>query len=112
MIPDVKRRCRLLSIAASVSRFVDHVIVIGHGRLLRDEAISDFIAADAHHRVVVRSPQLDELAHVLTAAGANVAVGADSSIAVTEMDSSRIGDLAAAHGLTLHELATQQASLK
>ena len=38
--------------------------------------------------------------------------GIDQSIEVAGLDSPAIGDLAAANGLTLHELATQHASLE
>ncbi|MDQ2848092.1 MAG: ATP-binding cassette domain-containing protein [Actinomycetota bacterium] len=90
----------------------DHVIVVGHGHLLRDEAVSDFIEGDAHHHVLVRCLQLDDLTVALTRAGAVVTPGIENSIDVTGMDSSGIGELAASHGFILHELATQQASLE
>jgi ABC-2 type transport system ATP-binding protein len=90
----------------------NHLIVIGQGKLLRDEGVSEFVEANSEHWVLVRSPQLDELTLELEAAGAKVKTGADSSIEVAGLDSRQIGDLAAAHGLTLHELATQHASLE
>ena len=45
-------------------------------------------------------------------AGARVRPGTDDSIEVTGMDARAIGELAAAGGLTLYELATQHASLE
>src|SRR6195952_3326965 len=45
----------------------DHVIVVGQGRLLRDQSMAEFIA-DASTKVVkVRSPQADRLAVILAA---------------------------------------------
>jgi ABC-2 type transport system ATP-binding protein len=90
----------------------DHLIVIGRGRLLRDEGVSDFVESSSQRWVLVRSPQLNELSTLLKAAGAQVRVGTEESIEVTGPDSSAIGDLAAANGLTLHELATQRPSLE
>jgi ABC-2 type transport system ATP-binding protein len=90
----------------------DHLIVIGQGKLLRDQGMSKFIESSAEHWVLVRSPQLIELSSQLTAAGASVRPGPEGSIEVAGIDSSGIGDLASAQGLTLHELATQRASLE
>jgi ABC-2 type transport system ATP-binding protein len=90
----------------------DHLIVIGQGRLLRDEGMNEFVEASARHSVVVRAPQLTKLTHALTEAGAHVELGTEDSIEVTGLDSSAIGELAAARGLVLHELATQRASLE
>jgi ABC-2 type transport system ATP-binding protein len=90
----------------------DHLIVIGQGKLLRDEGINSFIESSSEHWVLVRSPQLAELSTQLEAAGATVKPGPEGSIEVAGLDSSAIGDLAAAGGLTLHELATHRASLE
>ena len=90
----------------------DHVIVIGQGKLLRDEGVSEFVDANSEHWVLVRSPQLDELSDQLIKAGARVKPGPEESIEVAGLDARSIGDLAAAKGLTLHELATQRASLE
>ena len=90
----------------------DHLIVIGHGKLLRDEGMTEFVESRSQHWVVVRSPQLNELATRLEAAGAKVKPGVEDSIEVAGIDSNGIGDLASANGLTLHELATQRVSLE
>ncbi len=90
----------------------DHVIVIGRGKLLRDEGMADFIESSTERWVLVRSPQLGELSAALSAAGARVKHGTDHSVEVAGLDAAAIGDLAAAHGVTLHELATQGASLE
>jgi ABC-2 type transport system ATP-binding protein len=90
----------------------DHLIVIGQGKLLRDEGMTEFISSTSEHWVLVRSPQLSELSSQLEAAGATVKPGTEGSIEVAGIDSRGIGDLASAHGFTLHELATQQGSLE
>lgn len=90
----------------------DHLIVIGQGKLLRDEGVNAFVESNSEHCVLVRSPQLDQLSVALVGAGAQVKAGTEDSIEVSGLDSRAIGDLAAAKGLVLHELATQRASLE
>ncbi len=90
----------------------NHLIVIGQGKLLRDEGVSEFVESNSEHWVLVRSSDLDALTSVLKEAGAQVEPGADESIRVAGLDSRAIGELAATKGLTLHELATQHASLE
>jgi ABC-2 type transport system ATP-binding protein len=90
----------------------DHLIVIGKGKLLRDEGVTEFIDSSSQQWVRVRSPQLEQLQARLTNAGARVRAGAESSIEVAGMPSDAIGELAAANGLVLHELSPQRASLE
>jgi ABC-2 type transport system ATP-binding protein len=90
----------------------DHLIVIGQGKLLRDQGMIEFVESSSQHWVLVRSPQLIELSSQLEAAGATVKSGPEDSIEVSGIDCNGIGDLASAHGLTLHQLATQRASLE
>jgi ABC-2 type transport system ATP-binding protein len=90
----------------------DHLLVIGQGKLLRDEGVTEFVDASAQHWVLVRSPQLDQLTRELTAVGAHVRPSTEDGIEVSGLDSSAIGDLASSRGLILHELATQRASLE
>ena len=58
----------------------DHVVVIGRGRLIADEPITQFISGSSQVEVLVRSPQAQRLRGLLVAAGAEVraaAVGAE-----------------------------------
>jgi len=90
----------------------DHLIVIGKGKLLRDEGVNAFMESNAEHWVLVRSPQLAELVAAAKGAGAQVRPGTEGSMEISGLDSRAIGDLAAANHITLHELATQRASLE
>ena len=87
-----------------------HLIVIGRGRLVADDTMDDIIAG-AESSVLVRSPHAAQLRELLAGQGGTVH-GIDGSLSVTGMDAMRIGDLAAAHRITLHELAPQRASLE
>ena len=90
----------------------DHLIIIGRGRLLADTPADQFIEASARHDVLVRSPRAAELAGLLTASGATVTTESDGALAVTGLDAPAIGDLAAKHGIAVHELAPRRASLE
>jgi ABC-2 type transport system ATP-binding protein len=90
----------------------DHLIVIGRGRLIRDEGVNDFVASSSRQSVTVRSPQVVELTDRLQAAGATVRPLTDGFVEVLGLDAAAIGELAAANGLVLHELTPQKASLE
>jgi ABC-2 type transport system ATP-binding protein len=90
----------------------DHLIVIGRGKLIRDESVNEFIESSSRRTVTVRSPQAVDLSARLRAAGASVEPGTDGDLAVSGLEADRIGELAAANGIVLHELTPQKASLE
>ena len=89
----------------------DHVIVVGKGRLLRDQSMAAFIADAATNVVRVRSPQAAQLGQLLMADDVIVRSDADG-IEVEGLSSDQIGIAAASAHITLYELATQSASLE
>jgi ABC-2 type transport system ATP-binding protein len=89
----------------------DHLIIIGRGRLLADTATGQFVSG-TRRDVLVLSPRAGELATLLTTSGAAVRPQDDGGIAVTGLDAPAIGDLAAAHGIAVHELVPRHASLE
>jgi ABC-2 type transport system ATP-binding protein len=97
---------------SEMAQTADHVIVIGQGRVLRDEPIDQFIAEGSAKVVKVRSPKLEQLMAILQANGARVHFSAEGTIEVDDMISDEIGKLAFDHGIALFELATQEASLE
>jgi ABC-2 type transport system ATP-binding protein len=88
------------------------LVVIGRGRLIADTTVDDFINSNTEATVLVRSPEADRLAGVLTSIGASVVNGDDGALLVTKALSSRIGDAAHDAGIAVHELTPQQASLE
>jgi ABC-2 type transport system ATP-binding protein len=88
-----------------------HLIVIGRGKLIVDDSI-DNILAGGGSSVRVRSPQPDDLTRILINEGGTIHGDGDGALTVTGLDAVRIGDLAAQHAITLHELAPQRASLE
>ncbi len=90
----------------------DHVVVIGRGKLIRDESINEFINSSSRGSVRVVSPEVEQLARLLTQAGATLTGGSDGALDVYGLESARIGELAAANGIVLHELTPHRASLE
>ena len=90
----------------------DHVIVIGRGRLIRDESMTAFVNSSSRTSVIVRSPQPERLSEAVRDAGASVVSDNTGALVVTGLDAAAIGELAAAGGMVLHELAPQRASLE
>ncbi|MCV7192579.1 ABC transporter ATP-binding protein [Mycolicibacterium brumae] len=89
----------------------DQLLVIGRGRLVAATSVADFTAGASASAVRVRSPQRAELRDVLTHAGHTVSDDGDALI-VADTGPETVGELAAAHGLTLHELTARRASLE
>jgi ABC-2 type transport system ATP-binding protein len=89
----------------------DHLIVIGRGRLLADLPTREFIDASSGNSVRVRSPQIERLAELLR--GRQVRTSdVDGYLQVEGVTPAEVGELAAANGVTVHELFTQRASLE
>lgn len=88
------------------------LVVIGRGQLIADTTVSDFISSNTEVTVLVRSPGAVQLADALRAAGAAVQGTDDGGLLVTGWDAARIGDVAHAAGIAVHELSPQQASLE
>jgi len=90
----------------------DHLIIVGRGKVLADCSTAEFIAQASPAVVRVRSPHATRLRELL--AGEGVRIGSDEP-GVLEIDgltTETIGERAAAHGLTLHELSSRHASLE
>lgn len=90
----------------------DTVVVIGKGRLIAEAPIAEFVAQGSGQHVRVRSPQVAQLTELLAAAGGRIVQAEGGAFEVTGLAAPAIGDLAAAHGVALHELTPQSASLE
>jgi ABC-2 type transport system ATP-binding protein len=90
----------------------DHVIVVGRGRLIADASVADIVAQSASGHVLVRTPDPDRLDGLIRAAGGSLSARDDGAIEVSGVDCARIGELAARHAITLHELSPHHASLE
>ncbi|MEV6238087.1 ATP-binding cassette domain-containing protein [Lentzea sp. NPDC051838] len=91
----------------------DKVVVIGKGSLIADTDTATFIANTIGHHVRVETASPEQLAGVLRDAGGVVeAVGASETLDVKGLPRREIGELAAAHGITLYGLADRETSLE
>ena len=90
----------------------DHLIVIGRGRMIRDESTAEFIASASAQSVHVRSPQADQLRRLLLGPGVTVSSVEAGVLDVSGLVSDEIGRRAAEARLTLYELTPVQASLE
>jgi ABC-2 type transport system ATP-binding protein len=91
----------------------DHLIVVGRGRLIADTTVEEVVrSASADAAVRVRTPQASALRDALAGPGVTVESEAAGLLEVHGVTSERIGEVAAAHNIVLHELTPQQASLE
>ncbi|MFJ4091784.1 ABC transporter ATP-binding protein [Kitasatospora sp. NPDC089913] len=95
---------------AELAVTADHVLVIGRGRLLADRPI-DELANRTRLEVRMRCPRIDEFARILANVGGAVS-GISADTLVSGLSAERIGDLAAAHGIAVHELTPTRTTLE
>jgi ABC-2 type transport system ATP-binding protein len=90
----------------------EHLVVIGRGRLLADTTVERFIADNSKSYVRIATPEPARLREVLTGEGIQVTDTDDGALAAHGADPARVGELAAAHGVVVHEIARRSASLE
>jgi len=90
----------------------DHLIVIGRGKLIADTSVDELVRSASGNVVLVRSPQAEELRSRVVADGVAVVSNAPGLLEIHGLSSARIGEVAAANGIVLHELTPQQVSLE
>jgi ABC-2 type transport system ATP-binding protein len=90
----------------------DHVIVVGRGRLIADLSTAELVSTASGSLVRVRSPEAARLRDLLTAPGVTVSSHAEGELLVRGASPERVGDVARAHGIAVHELVLQSATLE
>jgi ABC-2 type transport system ATP-binding protein len=98
-------------VLAEVAQTVDGVLIINHGRLVLASPLAELIAR-AGGAVRVRSGDSERLAMALRAEALQVTTGADHALLVGGASSERIGDIAFAAGVAVHELVNDQGVLE
>ncbi|MEO6471473.1 MAG: ATP-binding cassette domain-containing protein [Aeromicrobium sp.] len=96
---------------SEMALMADHLIVIGRGKVLADAPINVFMAEHASSYVRVKSPDRGAVAALLNRSGVEVTRFEDE-LRVQGINAASIGDLAADHGLRLHELTLVRSSLE
>ena len=97
---------------SEMAQTADHLIVIGRGRILTSGPVDEVIASVTSDVVRVTSPAAASLARALQGAGIAVDLKDAATLTTTEAPAARIGEIAAANGVVLHELTTIRASLE
>ncbi len=98
---------------SEMSITADDIIVIGRGRILTSGTVQEVIASSTGSTVAVETPQASELVRLLQGeADSTVTSTGPSQLTVAGLDAPRIGEVAAANGIVLHQLTTQSASLE
>jgi ABC-2 type transport system ATP-binding protein len=90
----------------------DHLIVVGRGRVIANTTTAEFLQQASGNVVLVRSPQADELRGHIVDADVTVVAVEPGLIEVHGLTAQQIGEAASQHGIVLHELTPQQASLE
>jgi ABC-2 type transport system ATP-binding protein len=98
-------------VLAEVAQLADRVVIIHRGRLVSHTSLAE-IMDRAEGGVRVRSPQAERLQGVLAAAGVPAARSSPGLLTVRDTPMERVGELAAANGIVLHELSAESASLE
>jgi ABC-2 type transport system ATP-binding protein len=96
-------------VLAEVQQLADDVVIIHRGRLVAQRSVAE-LTARAAAATRVRSPDALRLREALTRQG--FATNGDGEAFTTTAPPARVGELAAAGGHVLHELAPDSASLE
>jgi ABC-2 type transport system ATP-binding protein len=101
---------------SELGQVVDDLVVIGKGRLLALGSQHDVLGTGGPDAVTVVSPDAARLADLIRGRGATVehdtATDDSSRLEVAGLDAVAVGELAAAHGIVLHELTPREPSLE
>lgn len=96
-------------VLAEVAQTVDQVVIIHRGRLVQQGPIAEILAG-AEGATRVRSPEGPRLAELLAARGFSVTEAQDALL--VDAPPERVGEVAAANGVVLHELSVDRATLE
>ena len=97
-------------VLAEIAQLADEAVIIHRARLVAHEPLSALTARTAGG-TIVRSPEADRLRERLGAAGIEAAAAGDGELRAAAPPE-RVGELAAAEGIVLHELRGESASLE
>ena len=97
-------------VLAEVAQTVDDVVIIHRGRLVRQATIAE-VEAMAARATLVRSPDAPRLVSLLVGEGVEATAAGEDRI-TAHAPTERVGEIAAAHGVVLHELTAERASLE
>jgi ABC-2 type transport system ATP-binding protein len=98
-------------VLAEIAQTVDSVVIINRGKLVAHETLTE-VRARAVAGIRVRSPQAARLRDALADAGIETTDVGDGRLVARTDSSERVGEIAAANGVVLHELTAESSSLE
>ena len=98
-------------VLAEIEQIADEVVIIHRGKFV-EHATTTELAARAAGGIRVRTPQADRLRAALEQAGVRVTASDGDLLTVADATTARVGELAAASGIVLHELAAERPTLE
>jgi ABC-2 type transport system ATP-binding protein len=96
-------------VLAEVAQTVDRVVIIHRGRLIQQATVAEVLAG-AEGATRVRTPDGQRLRALLAAEDADVKEA--DGVLLVETPPERVGEIAAANGIVLHELGVERATLE
>jgi len=90
----------------------DHLVVVGHGRVIADASVPDLIAAASDDRVELRTAARDEAMAALARAGATVAATAPATLTISGLSAERIVAALTEDRVPFAEVTTHRATLE
>ncbi len=98
---------------SEMAQTADHVMVLGRGRIIADAPIAELLSAGSQPTVRVDSPDAIRLGELLRAEGARSTQDSRGTELLLEgIAAARVGEIAAQHGIVLHALSTERATLE
>lgn len=97
---------------SEMAQTADHVIVMGRGRVLADAPLPELVRSWTRNTVRVRTPRPADLAAAVGGPEVEIVSSAPDLLDIVGLPAARIGDLAAARGIPLHELTPTTGSLE
>jgi ABC-2 type transport system ATP-binding protein len=98
-------------VLAEVAQTVDQVLIINHGKLVIESSLTD-LTVRVGGSVRVRSPEIAKLQEALQRAQIDTTPSNEHALLVHGTTSDRVGDIAFAAGVPVHELAVEGSSLE
>src|SRR5580692_8442965 len=98
-------------VLAEVAQTVDQVLIINRGRLVVESSLEQ-LTARVSGSVRVRTPSVAQLQRVLAREQLQTSPSNDHALLVHGSTSERVGEIAFAAGVPLHELSTEGSSLE
>lgn len=97
---------------SEMALMANDLVVIGQGRLIEQSTVTDFIERHGERWVRVKTPAASTFGPQVIAGGGKVSGVDATTFDVRGVDCARVGELAAQHGVVLHELSPQTGSLE